>query len=220
MTSTKLDALVRQALLSYPSLHATRWDVLDHLYLTIGNGFEWRPGPDGAELVNVCEREPFDETRARAEFFRTADERITWRADVGDVTDDPDLRLQRARLQFQLDHLDDLVHESRINARVMGALPDHRMTSIATDYAYAFNVPDDAEPSFRAGAVEVLRELIPLLYLAEQAGTDRGLRAAAVAQMQRLDPQPELTAERQAAIDELLADLRVEFGDRNRGGAS
>jgi hypothetical protein len=188
-----LDRTVREMLLEYPTLFATRWDALVHLYIVIGNGYEWRPGPDGAELADVCS-EPFDETRARARFFRDLDDadarRAQWRAEFGTGLhgEDGDARLARARRQFQLDHLDDLVHERRMNTGRLG-LTMETMRQISLTYSAMFTVPDDAEPSFRSGAVEVLRELMPLLHYPASAGTDGGARAAVGKTLYRLEPQ-------------------------------
>lgn len=35
---------------NYPSLFRTRFDILNHLFLVIGNGYKWRNG----QLVDVC----------------------------------------------------------------------------------------------------------------------------------------------------------------------
>lgn len=171
---SKLDALIRRSILRHPLIFTTRWDVLHYLYLTIGNGFEWSYG----ELVEAFADDNTDE-QARAEFFRDID-----RSD-GEFGVDP---LARARRQFILDNLDLLVHEQRIDSgRRIG--PDD-LPHISLDYSHAFNVPDDAEPSFKAGAVEVLGELAQGLYYAERCNQDRGVRAAAVAEYGRLTERP------------------------------
>lgn len=140
-----LDRLVRQSLLSYPLLFPSRWDVLLHLFLVIGNGYEWENG----RLVSVMEREEFDEARARATFFRDLDE-------LEDRTGTrPEDILRRARRQFQLDHIDDLVREDWVDVRP-GGLSASMFLQVNTEYSHAFDVPDDVEESFRAGAIEVL----------------------------------------------------------------
>lgn len=189
----KLDQLVRASMLRYPLLFGTRWDVLHHLYLVIGNGFEWRDG----ELVSAFDEDEPTEEQCRAEFFRDLDKMA---AQFGA---DP---LARARRQFQLDHLDLLVHERRSDSGRRIRFDD--VVQISLKYSKAFTVPDDVEDSFKAGAVEVLGELIPGLYYLEQCGQDRCVRAAAGRELQRLDPVDH-EAMRRLIADVLAGDVEA-----------
>jgi len=190
--TTQLDRLVRESILRWPSLFGTRWDVLRHLYLVIGNGYEWHAGV----LRAVCDDGEFSEERCRSRFFRDLDGFV---AKFG--PDDHDI-LRRARRQFVLDHLDLLVNEPRIDSGARIGAEDVALISL--DYSAAFNVPGDAEESFLDGAVEVLGELVPGLYYLEQCGQDRGVRAAAGRELERLRPVDHELMQR--LISEVLAD--------------
>ncbi len=148
-----LDELVRRSLLSYPLIFATRWDVLRHLFLVIGNGYDWL----GGQLVDEFAR-PFDEEQARATFFEDLD---SLEAEFGES---PDSRLRRAQRQLQFDHIDDLVEESPHMRGQQITVMD--LYALSPEYAQVFCVPDDVEPSFRDGAIEVLSSLNKHLYLA------------------------------------------------------
>ncbi len=189
----KLDTQVRQSLLGYPLIFATRADVLEHMFLVVGNGYEWV----GGSLVDVFDK-GFDETRAREKFFFDVDR---MEADFGV---DASSRLARARRQFQYDNIEDLVFE-RGTAQPMSTT---RIMAISVEHSHAFTVPDDVEESFKAGAIEVLGNLIPALYYAEKLGQDRGIRAAAQEQYRRL--APDRYEGMQALVDELMA---VKYGD-------
>lgn len=170
---TPLDRLVRELLFRFPPIFRTRWDVLRHLFLVIGNGYEWVDG----QLVAVVDREEFDEQQAREVFFRDLEglEEIG-----GDPRGD---RLRRARRQFQLDHIDDLVYED--SGLGLTALD---MTQVSERSSHAFTVPPDVEESFRAGALEVL---FVVRRAAEYMGARFGQRGV------------DLAAETQARIDAL-----------------
>lgn len=196
---SKLDALVRSLLLRYPSLFGTRWDVLSHLYLVIGNGYEWSNG----ELVEVFRDERTDE-QAAAEFFSDIDKFRTTFAASWDAVDERRDTLKRRRRQFQLDNLDLIVHEPRNDAP--GSFNAAKiLVYTSLDYSHVFRVPDDAEPSFRDGAVEVLSEVIQGLYYEAECGRDRGVRAAMQDAYNRLVPPP--TPEEREHIRQLLNDL-------------
>lgn len=197
---TKLDALVRSALLHYPSLFGTRWDVLRHLYLVIGNGYEWIDG----ELVAVVGRDERTDEQAVAEFFSDIDTVRETFADYWDADYERRDTLKRRRRQFQLDNLGLIVHESRMDADVPFDVASILLHT-SPEYSHVFHVPDDAEPSFRAGAVEVLGEAIQGLYYEAKCGRDRGMRAAMQAAYDRLVPPP--TPEQRERIRRLLADL-------------
>lgn len=190
---SKLDTLVRRSILRYPLIFPTRWHVLRHLYLVYGNGYEW----SGGELVAVFDEEK-DEAQCVADFFTDLDalqEQFTGLDDA----------LRRRRRQFILDNLDLLVHEKRHDSGIRFGWED--VAAVSLNYSAAFHVPDDAEESFRAGAVEVLRELASGLSYAHMQGQDGGLHAAASAELERLDPvSPEQREAMRRLLDEIKAD--------------
>lgn len=183
---TELDTLVRRMLLAYPMLFATRWDVLRHLYLVIGNGYHWADG----RLVSASDRDETEEA-LRGAFFRDLDEfdqEMCYRSARPDAAAEQALR--RARRAFQLDHLDEIVHEGQHDA-FPGALRGALTAGLASPaYSLAFTVPDGAEESFRRGAEEALRGLLPILLQLVELGAPMGdLRSATVNQIRKLRDQ-------------------------------
>jgi hypothetical protein len=164
----KLDVLVRDSMLRWPLIMTCRWDVLRHLYMTIGNGFEWQNG----ELICVFADHPEyskSEEQCIAEFFDDIDERLedrrrwTERCPGLELDGEADWdKLDRARRQFQLSHIDLLVAEKGLaSSRQVGLLD---MQMIDKKYSHALTVPDDVEDSFLDGAVEVLGTYARTLY--------------------------------------------------------
>lgn len=205
----KLDTLVRQCLLAYPTLFQTRWHALEHIYVGNGTGYEWESTPDGSVVMSVCGGRPFSEKRARRAFFRDCDENEARnekdRERYGDALSElvdlctKNATLERRRREFMLEHLDLIVFEDS-RYRV------HAENVIARIYhPRCLNVPDDAEPSFRKGALEVLDALIPALYHAERGGKDHDWRAKFVAERNRLTPPPSPAF--LAAIQEIVKSL-------------
>jgi hypothetical protein len=151
---TKLNQLIRKMMLSHPLIFPTRAATLSHLFCCNGNGLEWRDGI----LIGSVSEDQFDEDAARAAFFDDIDDRkdalidIVGHEDLRD-TQVASLNIDRARRQFQLDHLDDLV---LCNDNV--GFPDAH-SLLAGYYRQGWcgmNIPDDAEESHRSGALEAL----------------------------------------------------------------
>lgn len=167
----KLDTLVRRSMLAYPLIFPDRWHVLRHLYLVIGNGHEWHEG----EIIDkFAVDRPEDELRA--EFFEDIEEleQITGRRHD----------LDRARRQFQLDHLDALATEQRCTGYEQLTILD--ITGGAQRYSLAFTVPDQVEDSFLLGAIETVETLAFGLHFAAAAGWNTELYDAALRQRTHL----------------------------------
>lgn len=208
-----LDRLIRTALATYPTLYQTRWDVLSNLYLGYGHGYEWQ---DGA-LVQIFEDGRSD-TPDRAAFFADIDRRQAGcEAEMATASDwlrahiarqMRGLAAERARRAFQFANLDLLVHEKRRSAhRSISARELSR--SMSTTYSPIATLPEALEPSFRAGALELLDELIPALHYDAEAGTDLGLRAFFLEIRQRLSP-PADPAFLARFAKELIAEIGAE----------
>lgn len=56
LTLSKLDQLVKTGLLNYPSLYSDREDVLVQLFITYGNGYDWKRSKDGYVLSSYDDR--------------------------------------------------------------------------------------------------------------------------------------------------------------------
>ncbi len=131
---TDLDHAIRLALLSQPSLFETRIDVLFAMYIEHASGYIWEKGG----LVNIARSKRSDRVMQK-EFFKGVESGTA----------------EYARRQFQLDNLDLLAMETcftperRIHvARLVGSFTEESVP--------AFNVPEDAEDSFRLGAIEAM----------------------------------------------------------------
>ena len=165
----KLNTLVRMTLLRYPTLFATRWDVLQNLYLGYGHGYEWA----GGELTNIFEED--DEEKARARFFRDIDDDEVEHAkevDRGvidclvDLYEDRKVNfgLRRKRRQFQLDNIDLITREDRTYLTGSRSNPHGLVRTMSRAYSPIFLVPADAEESFSKGAREVFHIVIPMIW--------------------------------------------------------
>tara|TARA_Y100000815_G_scaffold12587_1_gene11166 strand:+ start:51 stop:1016 length:966 start_codon:yes stop_codon:yes gene_type:complete len=155
----ELDQTIRKMMLSYPLIFPTRAAVLQQLFCCNGNGLEWEGGRlTGRGAMSA----DFDEEKAKSEFFSDIDKR---QRDLKDIVGDEDYRatrdatqrIDRARRQFQLDNLDDLV----ISTDGEGFSDGHALLRGYYKPGWCgMNIPDDAENSFRDGAIEALSEAL------------------------------------------------------------
>jgi hypothetical protein len=211
MGMNKLDTLIRITLLRYPTLYATRWDVLSNLYLSFGGGYQW----SGGELQNIFDGE--DETAARAGFFRDIeDDEAEHAKDVArgvpdclvDLFHNRELNfgLRRKRRQFQLDNIDLITREDRLYLSGPRSNPHGLVRTISRAYSPIFLVPADAEESFSEGAREVFQIVIPMLYDLERCGHDYGYRQALIDAEGRIFPRrPGAEALAQRLVEEIIA---------------
>lgn len=155
-----LNQHIRRSLLLYPLLFSNRASVLHFMFCQSGNAMIWRDGI----LVDPTAPTEIDEKKAQAAFFKDLDklEAQIKKHDEEHPHLPPmnnsvgaKLRLNRARRQFQFDNLDDLA----IAAEDPCWTTSVAMRGYSRDHWPVMNVPDDVEPSFRAGAQEVLRHL-------------------------------------------------------------
>lgn len=167
---TPLDQHIRRMMLSYPDLYPTRNQALRGLFCRNGNGLDWKDG----HIVDLFSDKPFDEEAARAAFFRTG----------GIDADSEEGKLLRARRQFELETLD-----LRVKVPSREDRPD-AMLLLRTYYKKGWlgmNVPEDAEDSYRRGALEALRDVAATLRNAQIHGHPTLLEI--VAQIEALDPK-------------------------------
>lgn len=165
---TPLDRHIREMMLSYPALYATRNQALHCLFCKNGNGLTWR----GGRIIDPHAR-PFVEALARAAYFDGTEKHpLTTRE-----------KLERARRQFHLDTLD---------LRVITPDRDLRLDAMLLLRSYhrhgwlAMNVPEDAEESYRKGALEALEDVAATLRGALIRGHPTLLEI--IAQIDALDP--------------------------------
>lgn len=136
------EAVIRRGLWYYPTLFQNRTDVLAHLFLSYGNGYEWYDGELVAVMRDDREDEPSDQVHddgSTPGIF--ANLRANRDAEYAAVRRD----LERA-------------------ATTHGPLRD-RLTSnrYSRTYSYLWNAPDDMTPAWRAIYEEAQRVLQPLV---------------------------------------------------------
>ena len=150
---TPLDLHIRQMMLSYPDLYASRNQALRGLFCRSSNGMGWKDG----RIVDLFSDNAFDEDAARAAFFRAN----------GIDTESCEGRLLHARRQFELETLDLRVKvPSREDSPdVMALLRSYNKTGWL-----GMNVPENAEESYRLGALETLRSVATTLRGAQLLG--------------------------------------------------
>jgi hypothetical protein len=188
---TKLDQHVKRAMLQYPTLYKTRTEVLVHLYLVLGNGYDWIKG----EL-----RDKYEEKRPLAmryddleegyleERFGTLEQRYL----DGDAEIDPETvealrkmdaerreelrtrnEAERAQRRAREEHIDVLCQSSPgFEPLRSGHYESPNSIIDLTNSGYLFaRFPSVVEKSFRDGAVEVLNAV-----LMTEAGTDAEMK--------------------------------------------
>jgi hypothetical protein len=187
-------------------LFQTRWDALMQIYVTIGNGYDWHEG----QIVSICG----GEDRSEADFFRDLDECEARTSESLDTAFGDQMRefferrvlqnkIARARRQFQLDNLDLLVFES---PRSIGRfISMGSMRSFAKQYSLVMTIPDDAEKSFKDGALEVIDHIVSGLYFDAERDLDGGIRNALITVRKRLSPPIS-----EEFLEKILAELRAE----------
>lgn len=195
---TELDDHIRRAMLRHPLIFDSRWAVLRHLYLVNGNGYEWENG----RLVDVFDHlSPYPGDKAcRAAYFDDLDRLESQFASFPPVPEiDRTDRLRRAKRQFVLDHLDDIALADDLGHERLSATD---VAHLSPQYAHAYNVPEDAEESYREGAVYVLRQVA---YTTQFMGPQgRVLHETTNRELGRLAPPKPMSPE----VEQVIRDLR------------
>ncbi len=142
----KLNVLIKQMMLSYPSLYPSRWEALIAIYCR-STSFDWNKA---GEIVHIHD-DVWDMSKpvTLENFLSTAG------------TD-----LERIQLTLCFNNIDVFVEASdahtspegiiRVNASVLALCES---TLGLTQYATILNIPTNAEESFLAGAIEVADRL-------------------------------------------------------------
>jgi hypothetical protein len=178
----KLDKAIKKAMLTYPTVYPTRERFLSHVFLVIGNGYDWNNGV----LVSYGGRVP----KNREEFVSDIIERITHTTEQSDkrikeYNDESGLfgKLDEETLKKVTDReaerlaerLEDLQDELKTrydmfdNIKKYVALqateyknPGYYEMNICKPYAKICNIPDDIEESWLNGAIEIAELLLPV----------------------------------------------------------
>lgn len=157
---TSVDATVERAIFNFPSLYANRTQVLHHLFIVIGNGYEWQNGA----LVN---RDPQPDR---------SDEDVQWpyRDLVGeliaegaiaaeDVSEEMRELLARQCAEHEARNVEFL--RRRRNAATLAQTPGPLAGHVyppSGAYAHAINYPDDIALDWEAARREILAVAEPL----------------------------------------------------------
>jgi len=193
----KLDKAIKQAMLTYPTVFPTRERFLSHVFLCIGNGYDW---VNGVLVSDSSGRVP----KNREDFVSDIVERITYATEQSDKRikeynesgpfgklDEETLKKvtdrETERLAERLEDLqDELVTRydmfDNINKYVMTKAteyknPGYYEMNICKPYAKICNIPDDIEESWLNGAIEIAELLLPVNPNFEQILIDLNAKA-------------------------------------------
>lgn len=220
---TKLDQHVKRSMLQYPTLYKTRTEVLVHLYLVLGNGYDWIKG----ELRDkYAERE--DRKRPLAmryddleegyleERFGTFEQRYL----DGDKEIDPETvealrkmdaeRREESRVRNEAERAQRRAREEHIDVLCQGSpggfeplrsghyeSPNSIIGLTNSGYLFA-RFPSVVEKSYRDGAVEVLNAV-----LMTDAGTDAEMKLIRILRDRIKNGEPVGKLEQPKVIKEL-----------------
>lgn len=179
----KLDKAIKKAMLTYPTVYPTRERFLSHVFLVIGNGYDWNNGV----LVSYGDIRVF---KNREEFVSDIDKRITHAIEQSDKRikeyndeSDPFDKLDEETLKKVTDReaerlaerLEDLQDELKTRYDMFDNIkkyvaaqateyknPGYYEMNICKPYAKICNIPDDIEESWLDGAIEIAELLLPV----------------------------------------------------------
>jgi hypothetical protein len=179
----KLDKAIKNAMLTYPTVYPTRERFLSHVFLVIGNGYDWNNGV----LVSYGDIRVF---KNREEFVSDIDKRITHAIEQSDKRikeyndeSDPFDKLDEETLKKVTDReaerlaerLEDLQDELKTRYDMFDNIkkyvaaqateyknPGYYEMNICKPYAKICNIPDDIEESWLDGAIEIAELLLPV----------------------------------------------------------
>lgn len=146
-----LDDSIRKSIFEYPSLFKdldyakSRIKVLDHLFLVIGNGYEWH---DGYLAQRICK----EKGRGFKKFPKYGKEKFTKKLD------EAYFKTQTYRM---FDHHPEIIKLIKENPKFMDLMEiEDRSLYVPTpypvcEYSRIVVAPDDIRPDWLAGAIEV-----------------------------------------------------------------
>lgn len=138
---------VRWAIWHFPNLYHSRATVLHHMFYLIGNGYEWQDG----ELVY-----PYADARKDEDAYSTFRHESSLRGNNDPILSEV---YERSRRQWNTE-VDEI--RNRIDELVtdMTFPPEHLYPK--SEYAYAYNLPDDIKPDWAEAAAEIAAIIEPL----------------------------------------------------------
>jgi hypothetical protein len=190
-----LDETIRDCVHFYPSLFESRISALDHLYCVLGNGYDWQDGV----LVERGTYKPF-EPMVRLEHQRQAREEEFSDALSGVLSD---WYVKRAAVIRRVHENEQAIVTGAMNYTLVGKHGFYPLTAISCP-RHLSEVPDDVQPDWLAGAVEVAELII--------AFGEHFDRAFVVGEFEDDTDRRRENAQANAAVAKVvLADLRARF---------
>lgn len=163
----------------YPTLYKERADCLNHLFCTIGNGYDWQNG----ELVFIFEDNADSDAaylqsrlvdgkahqynkmslRAESQYYENENIKEGWYDKLAEKYPDTDISYLREATQKLINkHPDDVYYDEPLRRKRWSFyinIPGQERIHISTRFAYLFNYPDDIKPDWKA-AIEECRQML------------------------------------------------------------
>ena len=154
----KLQETIEESIKNYPALFPERVAVLDHLFCSYGNGYDWVDG----ELVNIFPEEAVRDERDAV----WEDQGKKFVDEMGEKANEPVLK---EYIQETLEYFKHLSEEYRTIRNEYKKRAD-RHYSLGTykewcpmcEYSGLVNFPDDIKPDWAVGVKEVANKILAL----------------------------------------------------------
>jgi len=148
----KLENYIRKSMREYPSLFYNRTQVIEHLFLVIGNGGDWVNGQ-----IKFCDdraryhRRKFQDPREVIRPYRDVKTEIAWKKLIGERVDEFEIR-------FLKEHVKEHNRQTKLiveNVKTLSKLhvPQADYYPIC-EYSAIIDMPDDVRVDWLKGALE------------------------------------------------------------------
>jgi len=173
-----LELTIQHLFDTYPTLFKERADCLNHLFCTVGNGYEWRDGelcyefPASAEEIEhltsclvAGKAHQYKKISLREEARLCEKKRIAegWYEQFKGRYPDEDVERLKQEWAGAISRLPDdvfyIIPERARRWYFYSDTPDGVCIDFCEDFAYLFNYPDDIKPDWKAG-IEECRQLL------------------------------------------------------------
>jgi len=150
-----LDFRIWEMMIAYPSLFPTRFYAIHHLYLVLGNGYEWQDG-------RLVERVPDEKRKAIERMLKDGKTEGEMRKAIQKM-DDQLYGEMRAETRRVSEKLQALSKKYKVDLADPVDHPKSFQVYPVCDLSEIMNIPDDVRPDWLAGAEEALAimELYP-----------------------------------------------------------
>lgn len=134
-----VETTIQQMFDRYPDLYSTRRECLDHLFCTIGNGYEWKWG----QLIHM----DFIDSGVNMK-----DEKSWHEADYAK----PHAKARQSRKNIAARRKRDSI---LVEAGIIKSVDEHHWYPLNRKYSKLFSVPRNAKPDWKAAAEECKKML-------------------------------------------------------------